>query len=53
MPLPANSQFDRSQIVKRAVRVALYDTTKKEYIANSVQVNAIYRQDQAEDIWQF
>ncbi len=36
VPLPqSNEKFDRSQIVKRAVRVALYDSLKKEYYANS------------------
>lgn len=43
VPLPeASEQFDRSQIVKRAVRVGLYDTVKKDFITNVVQVNALY-----------
>lgn len=39
--------------MKRAVRVGLYDTVKKEYLANAVQVNALYSGSEAEDIWQF
>jgi hypothetical protein len=43
VPIPqANEKFDRSQIVKRAVRVGLYDSLKKEYYANTAQVNVVY-----------
>lgn len=44
VPLPASgSGFDsRTQIVKRVVRVGLYDTVKKDFIVNAVQVNALY-----------
>lgn len=43
VPLPqANEKFDRSQIVKRAVRLGLYDSLKKEYYANTAQVNVLY-----------
>lgn len=53
VPLPSTTQFDRSQIVKRAIRVGLYDIMKKEFIANSAQVNVLYSGETAEDIWQF
>jgi hypothetical protein len=54
VPLPqASEQFDRTQIVKRAVRVGLFDTVKKDFITNVVQVNALYNMQSAEDIWEF
>jgi hypothetical protein len=34
------------------VRIGLYDTVKKDFIANAVQVNALYNQED-EDIWKF
>lgn len=55
MPIPAaNIQgFDRqTQIVKRMVRIGLYDTAKKDFVINAVQVNALYNQVD-EDIWKF
>ena len=37
VPLPkAGSGFDRSQIVKRAIRVGLFDTSKKDFIYNAI-----------------
>lgn len=51
MPNPGQG-FDRSQIVKRAVRIGLYDTVKKDFIINAVQVNAQYKEED-EDIWSF
>ena len=53
VPLPQQGQgFDRSQIVKRAVRIGLYDMAKKDFIVNAVQINALYNADD-EDIWKF
>lgn len=44
VPMPASGNgFDpKTQIVKRMVRVGLYDTIKKDFIHNAVQVNALY-----------
>ena len=51
--LPQNSQdFKRENIMKRAVRIGIFDSVKKEYIANAVQVEAT-RQDNAADKWNF
>jgi hypothetical protein len=46
----ADSSFDPSKIVKRAIRVGLYYTTKKKYLANTVQINAKWKENQ-ENIW--
>jgi hypothetical protein len=36
IPLPVqNNIFDRKDVVKRAVRVGLFDSVKKEYIYNT------------------
>ena len=41
IPLPNNGKdFDRNNIVKRAVRIGVFNSTKKEYFANAVQVEA-------------
>jgi len=43
VPLPEeNDKFNRKQIVKRAVRVGLYDSDLNQFIANTAQVNVIY-----------
>ena len=31
----------------------MYDSLKKEFYANSVQVNVLYQGEQAEDVWKF
>jgi hypothetical protein len=38
--------------VKRAVRIGLFDTVKKQLVMNSVQVNALYNPSD-EDVWEF
>lgn len=41
VPLPATSaEFDRSNIVKRVIRIGLYDKIKHQLIHNSAQVVA-------------
>lgn len=53
IPLPNNGKdFDRANIVKRAVRVGIFDSQKKEYFANAVQVEAGW-QANTEDKWIF
>lgn len=53
VPLPAQSaEFDRANIVKRVVRMGLYDTVKQELIFNSAQVVAEWTQSN-EDVWTF
>ncbi len=42
VPLPAGNLFDRKNILKRAVRVGIYDTVKRDYLYNSVQCPADY-----------
>lgn len=39
-------------IVKRALRIGIFDIKKKEFIANAVQIEATW-QANAEDKWQF
>lgn len=54
MPLPQTSeQFNRQQIVKRVVRVGLYDAAKKDFLSNAVHVNVLYEAGTAEDVWHF
>lgn len=53
VPLPAGANFDRSNIVKRSVRVGIYDAIKKDYCYNAVQCPALYSGEVAEDIWNF
>lgn len=53
VPLPANSStFDRQNIVKRVVRVGLFDNVKQDLIFNSAQIVASWNQG-SEDIWEF
>ena len=53
IPLPPNSaDFQREHIKKRAVRIGIFDTKRKEYFANAVQVEARWEQ-KAEDKWLF
>ena len=53
IPLPPNSaDFDRSMIKMRAVRIGIFDSVKKEYYANAVQVEAKL-QPNTEDKWVF
>jgi hypothetical protein len=35
VPLPNNEKFDRQAIVKRAIRVGLYNMQTKKYLANT------------------
>lgn len=35
------------------MRVAIFDTFKKDYVANTVQVGAAYEGELAEDVWKF
>lgn len=51
--LPLNSaEFQRENIKKRAVRIGIFDTKRKEYFANAVQVEASWAAN-AEDKWIF
>ena len=53
IPLPPNSaDFQREHVKKRAVRIGIFDTKKREYFANAVQVEA-RKADNAEDKWLF
>lgn len=52
MPESNKGGFDKNQIVKRMIRMGLYDTVKKDFIYNAVQVNALYNQVD-EDVWKF
>ena len=53
VPLPGDGKnFNRSMIVKRAVRIGIFDVKKKEFFANAVQVEATW-QENAEDKWIF
>lgn len=53
IPLPPTSpEFDRANIKKRAVRIGIFDSSKKEYFANACQVEARWEQN-AEDKWLF
>jgi len=49
---PNSSEFDRSMIVKRAVRIGIFDSKKKDFIANAIQVEANW-QASSEDKWIF
>lgn len=49
--LPVDSgDFKRVNITKRAIRIGIFDTVKKEYIANAIQVEANW-QASAGDKW--
>lgn len=53
VPLPAqSSEFDRNNIVKRVIRVGLFDSIKRELIFNTAQVVATWNQTN-EDVWTF
>ena len=52
MPESSKGGFDKNMIVKRMIRMGLFDTVKKDFIYNAVQVNALYNQVD-EDIWKF
>lgn len=57
IPLPPTNtsnhkQFDRNMIVKRAVRIGIFNSETKDYIANAVQVEANWAAS-AEDKWTF
>ena len=49
---PDSGDFKRANITKRAIRIGIFDTVKKEYIANAIQVEANW-QASAADKWQF
>ena len=51
IPLP-ETEADRNSIVKRAVRIGIYNKAKHDYIANAVQVEAEWA-DNARDKWTF
>ena len=51
MPLHSSIE-EREKIVKRVVRVGLFDTVKRDLIYNSAHVVALYNKKQ-EDIWNF
>jgi hypothetical protein len=50
VPLPKNEKFDRQAIVKRSIRVGLYDSYAKKYLANTAQVICSWTPD-SEDVW--
>ena len=53
VPLPKNTaEFNRDNVVKRVVRVGLFDVVKKELIHNSAYIVAEWKQTN-EDIWSF
>ena len=53
IPLPPTTkEFDRNMVVKRAVRIGIFDSKKKTYISNAVQIEAKWEQ-KAEDKWNF
>lgn len=57
IPLPPTNtsnhkQFDRKMIMKRAVRIGIFNSETKDYIANAVQVEANWAAS-AEDKWTF
>jgi hypothetical protein len=53
VPIPASSSdFDRQNIVKRVVRIGLYDKANHDLIANSCQVLAEWTPAN-EDVWTF
>jgi Ca2+-binding EF-hand superfamily protein len=50
--IPDSTAVDRSLIVARLCRVALFDTVKQDFISNSCQIEARWRSD-LEDRWNF
>lgn len=53
IPLPPTSKdFDRDMVVKRAIRIGIFDKKNKVYIANAVQCEARW-ENNAEDKWLF
>lgn len=53
VPLPADSSnFKRDSVIKRVVRIGLFDASKRDFIANSVQIDAKWSAAQ-EDKWIF
>lgn len=53
IPLPQNSaDFDRNMIKMRAVRIGIFDSARREYLANAVQIEAKL-QANTEDKWVF
>lgn len=51
VPLPVDAE-DRENIMKRVIRVGLYDTMKQDLVYNSTHVVATWSSKQ-EDIWTF
>jgi hypothetical protein len=54
IPLPRQdpATFDRKDVVRRAVRVGLFDSVARTYIHNTAQVFAGWDQGK-EDVWSF
>jgi len=53
VPIPADTaQFQRTNIVKRLVRFALYDRTKQDFVHNTAQIVAEWNKGN-EDLWVF
>ena len=53
IPLPEDApNFRRDDIVKRAVRIGIFNQSTKEYMANAVQVEADWEPSK-EDVWSF